>query len=111
MELAVALVFGLMLGALLGGLLGMVLHERRDFARQDAKREADERREREAIDRHGTLMAALESHRKLTIAAVNQRDRLGGRTEALERALNDHADHLEALGISSPARVQVGDGS
>lgn len=106
--LLVAGLLGLLAGGALAGLIVFIVHERREFARQDAREEAAEAREERAKVRHAELWKALSDNRALTLAAVNQRGRMELQLAALEVAHNDHADHLESLGIRSPARVKVG---
>lgn len=106
--LLVAGLLGLLAGGALAWLVVFIVHERREFARQDAREEAAEEREERAIKRHSDLAKALADNRALTLAAVNQRGRLELQVAALEVAHNDHADHLESLGIRTAARVMVG---
>ena len=119
-ELVLAAALGILLGGAVAGFIVFLVHERREFARQDAREDAAEEREERAIKRHAALAKALADNRALTLAAVNQRGRLELQVAALEHAThlgqlgsgvdahNDHADHLESLGIRTAARVRVG---
>lgn len=107
-EILVAGLLGLLAGGAIAGFIVFVVHERREFARQDAREDAAEEREERAIKRHADLAKALADNRALTLAAVNQRGRLELQVAALEHATNDHADHLGSLGIRTAARVRVG---
>jgi hypothetical protein len=101
-------VLGLLAGGVMAGVVVLFVHERREFARLAEREDAAEEREERAIKRHGDLSKQLSDNRALTLAAVNQRGRLELRVDALEVAHNDHADHLESLGIRTAARVRVG---
>ena len=102
------------LAALLGGLGGCAvsalvvlwLHERREFRRQDQHERAARSREDAARTRHEALMKALADNRALTLAAVNQRNRLDIRVRLLEAAANNHAGLLEQLGATGATRVE-----
>lgn len=107
-ELVLAAALGILLGGAVAGFIVFLVHERREFARQDAREDAAEEREERAIKRHGDLSKQLSDNRALTLAAVNQRGRLELQVAALEHATNDHADHLGSLGIRTAARVRVG---
>jgi hypothetical protein len=93
MVLTISVTFSLVLAVVV--LLALVLHERREFRRMDlaganeaagrlAQEQQDQYRERRAIERHDREMAALEDNRRLTLAAVDQRNRLEHRVQALE---------------------------
>lgn len=104
----IAGLFGLSFGGLIAGIAGLVIHERREFARQDEREATAAAREEAAVKRHGELMRELATARALTLGAINQRARLEVRAAAVEAAINDHAAHLELLGVKDPARVKVG---
>lgn len=104
------------LAGLIGTLGGFVLavlvvlwfHERREFRKVDAHERAAVERETRATERHEILIRELASARAWTLQAIHQRSRLEERAVEMERALNDHADHLEALGRRGVARPKVG---
>jgi biopolymer transport protein ExbB/TolQ len=99
---------GLAVGSAVAMLAVLWLHERREFRKQDRHERFAQEREEKAVARHDAQMAALKDARSLTLAAVNQRGRLEARAAALEAALNDHAEHLAALGRVRPYRVKPG---
>ncbi|MBK9446174.1 MAG: hypothetical protein IPO00_08800 [Betaproteobacteria bacterium] len=95
-------------GFVLAVLVVLYLHERREFAKSDAHERAALEREHRACERHDLQMRELTANRSMTLQAINQRARLESRATAIEQALADHADHLEALGRRGVARPKVG---
>lgn len=71
-------------GTILAFFAIILVHERREFRRQDLHELAAQAREDRAIERHDREMGALNHNRALTLAAIDQRSRLEPRVEALE---------------------------
>jgi hypothetical protein len=87
----------------------LLVHERREFKRQDIEAAANRDRQHEhelhaiereerAVERHDREMSALVDARRLMLAAIAHRDALMMRVDLLERAADNHAGHLTALG-------------
>lgn len=102
----VAAILGGLIGCAISAMVVLWLHERREFRRQDQHERAARDREDAARTRHEALMKALADNRALTLAAVNQRNRLDVRVRLLEAAANNHAELLEQLGAPGAARVE-----
>jgi hypothetical protein len=67
-------------GGLVAFVLTFIVHERREFARQDE-------RERRATERHETLMQAVRDMRALALGAINQR-------ASMQRQVDDHENRI-----------------
>ena len=73
------------LGATIAAFLTiMLLHERREFRRQDGHEKNAEAREVRAVERHAAEMRAIDHNRALTLSAIDQRNRLDARVVTLE---------------------------
>jgi hypothetical protein len=68
-------------GSILGYLLMLGLHETRAIRREDR-----------AVERHNKSMAPLEDLRRLTLAAIDQRNRLEARVVKLESRMTKVED-------------------
>jgi hypothetical protein len=93
MVLTISVTLSLVLAVIV--LLALVLHERREFRRMDldsaneaagrlAHEQQEQYRERRAMERHDQEMSALDDNRRLTLAAIDQRNRLERRIQAIE---------------------------
>ena len=88
--------WAVLIGSVFGYLTMLGIHEIRAV-----------RRETRAVERHESVVKALQHNRSLTLAAVDQRSRLEFRADLIEAAIGDHADHLERLGSPGALRIPV----
>ena len=70
-------------GGLVAFVLTFIIHERREFHRQDARELRD-------VARHETLMQTVRDMRALALGAINQR-------AALQAKVDDHEGRIAAL--------------
>jgi hypothetical protein len=102
----------------IASIFGLKMHERweqrQDVAREarDAERQAHHERraverEEKALKRHGDQMKTLADNRALVLAAIDQRSRLEFRTDWLEQAIENHADHLTDMGRDAESVFKI----
>jgi hypothetical protein len=80
-------------GSLLGYFLMTLVHELRAVRREDR-----------AVDRHEDAIKAINDNRNIALGDRADRQQLTKRTDWVELALADHAQHLENLGVKTPLK-------